>query len=134
MGRAIQVVVDTNAFLWWSRRQFGSLTTPALKALRAADEVGVPVMVCWEIAMLADRGRLQAPTDLLTWLEDVLAAPRFRVLPVTVRTAVDANSLTALGTRDPVDRIIVATAREVGWPLVTSDRRMRRFSGVETIW
>ena len=36
--------------------------------------------------------------------------------------------------RDPVDRIIVATARTEGLPLVTHDARLRRSPLVETVW
>lgn len=35
---------------------------------------------------------------------------------------------------DPADRLIVATARQHGVPLVTKDTALRAFAGVETIW
>jgi PIN domain nuclease of toxin-antitoxin system len=36
--------------------------------------------------------------------------------------------------RDPADQIIAATSRILGLPLLTADRKMRDFSGIETIW
>ena len=36
--------------------------------------------------------------------------------------------------RDPADQIIVATSRVLGFPLVTSDRRILDYPDVETIW
>ncbi len=36
--------------------------------------------------------------------------------------------------RDPADRVIAATARAEGLPLVTSDARLRRSRLVETVW
>ena len=35
---------------------------------------------------------------------------------------------------DPVDRLIVATAQELGCPLVSNDRRLRSYPDVEVIW
>lgn len=36
--------------------------------------------------------------------------------------------------RDPADRIIAATARDRGLPLVTADERIRACPLVQTIW
>jgi len=36
--------------------------------------------------------------------------------------------------RDPADRIIVALARRYGVPLVTSDRLIRDYPHVTTVW
>jgi PIN domain nuclease of toxin-antitoxin system len=35
---------------------------------------------------------------------------------------------------DPVDQIIVATARSLGAPVVTADRRVLEYRHVPTIW
>lgn len=35
---------------------------------------------------------------------------------------------------DPVDQLVAATALELGFPLVTSDERLRALPGIETIW
>ena len=36
--------------------------------------------------------------------------------------------------RDPADRLIGATARAEGWPLVTRDQAMRASPLIRTIW
>jgi PIN domain nuclease of toxin-antitoxin system len=46
----------------------------------------------------------------------------FRVLPITIETALDAAKLGIL--RDPGDRAIVASARVLGLRLLTRDERI----------
>lgn len=46
------------------------------------------------------------------------------------------SSISACGRfhKDPADRLIVALARTLSAPLVTSDRRIRSYRHVKTIW
>ncbi len=39
-----------------------------------------------------------------------------------------------IGTNDPADNIIVATAMALGITLITADQSIQQFSDVETIW
>jgi PIN domain nuclease of toxin-antitoxin system len=83
--------------------------------------------------MLTEAGRIRLPMALDTWLDRATAAPlveRRSIDPVIVREMVD------LGTTrdwDPADRVIVATARVLGVPLVTSDTRIIASRLVQTI-
>lgn len=54
--------------------------------------------------------------------------------PLSLRIAVRPNSFGDALHRDPADRLIVATAMELGAPLVTKDAHIQAFGGVETIW
>lgn len=47
--------------------------------------------------------------------------------------AVESTQLAGLH-RDPADRIIVATSRILGLPLITADRRLREHSGIVALW
>lgn len=55
------------------------------------------------------------------------------MVELTAEIAVESTLLTGMHA-DPADQIIAATARVSGMPLVTSDQRLRRFQGVETVW
>lgn len=86
----------------------------------------------WEVAMLAERGRLDLATDIRSFLHLMLAARAIRVLPVTPEIAALSVSLGLHG--DPADRLIAATTVHHGAVLVTSDRRLRDAHAIPTHW
>ncbi|MGH8514435.1 MAG: PIN domain-containing protein, partial [Gammaproteobacteria bacterium] len=68
------------------------------------------------------------------WLADLRLLPELRFEPVTADIAQAAGSFPDAMPGDPADRIIAATAVALRVKLVTADERLRRSSGVETIW
>jgi len=84
--------------------------------------------------MLVSRGRLELAMDVRDWVARSEAAPELQFVPVGNRIALWAVRLEDFPNRDPADRIIAATALDVGARLVTGDVRLRAYSTVETVW
>jgi len=59
---------------------------------------------------------------------------RFAVLPITGEISLRTLSLPGRYPKDPVDRIIGATALVEGIPLITADRKIRNSGALATIW
>ena len=78
----------------------------------------------WEIAMLADKGRLELPRPVGEWLEAAGHPRTVRVVPISAAIAAETSVARAL--RDPADRIIVASSRVLGVPLFTNDHAILR--------
>jgi PIN domain nuclease of toxin-antitoxin system len=95
--------------------------------------VGVCDVTLWEIALLLERGRIRLALPLDEWLARATAAPlveRCAISPAIAREMVD---LGATRDWDPADRILVATARVLGVPLVTADARIVESGLVRTV-
>jgi predicted nucleic acid-binding protein len=86
------------------------------------------------VALLVTRGRLVMSTELGVWLAQVEALPRVKFVPMDHEIAILAITLPENFHRDPVDRIIVATARKFGAPIITADEKIRAYRHVRTIW
>jgi PIN domain nuclease of toxin-antitoxin system len=95
---------------------------------------GVAAISLWEVAMLAEKHRISLDAETLQWLREATVAADVAIFDLTVEIAARAVALPSQVGRDPVDRLIVATAIEYGAPLVTKDERIRRAKLVETIW
>lgn len=128
------VVVDTHAWLWWNN-DAARLSEQASEAIDASEAVGVSAVSCWELAMLAEKGRIVFPHGAKPWIRRALARPGVIAIPLEPEAAADAALLEAemIGS-DPADRMIYATARSRGARLVTADRRIRAFDPRGTIW
>ena len=119
------IVFDTCTLVWTVNGD--SMTEAAMAAIDVAVQTGdalIPAISLWEIPTLVRKGRLEVGGDLGQWMEKVLAIPGVRVIPLSGRAAFDAATLPGEFHPDPADRFIVATARELGAPVVTRDRKI----------
>ncbi len=94
--------------------------------------IAVSDITLFEIALLASRGRVNFKPDVETTLSEV--ERQFIVLPITASIALQGFELPAGYPKDPVDRIIGATALIEDIPLLTADAQIRRSRAVPTIW
>ena len=111
-----------------SREQVRSLESAVLRV----EPVALSAITLLEIALLASEGRLPSKASADTVFEQLRVNPVFQLLPVTFEIA---SEVAALGPslRDPMDRVIVATARVHGFRLVTSDQRIIESNVVSVI-
>jgi PIN domain nuclease of toxin-antitoxin system len=128
------VVLDTHVWIWWADDP-ARLSATAREAIDQADSIGIASISCWEVAMLSLGGRVTLDRDIARWVRQALAQPGVVAVPLTPKVAVDAALLEREGfSGDPADRLIYATARDVGARLVTRDERIRGFDARGTVW
>ena len=130
------ILLDTHALVWWiadPKRIPAKATRAIAAALRKEETLAVSSFSVWEIALLSRLGRLKLSMDVDVWLDKVESLPALAFYSVDSRIARRSVGL-VLETRDPADRIIVATAVEHGATLVTGDERMHSYAGVKTVW
>jgi PIN domain nuclease of toxin-antitoxin system len=120
-------VLDTRAWIWWMLREgrLGATTLAQLDAYPISDRPAISGISLWEVAILTERGRLDVGLPLRDWLA-LAAHPRtVRVVPISPAIAAETTTLPR-SLRDPADRIIVATSRVLGMPLLTCDAAILR--------
>lgn len=128
------ILLDTHAWMWWLDAP-QRLSNEARQAIDASREVAIASISCWELAMLTIRGRIDLNRDVESWIMQALAHPRANAIALTPEIATQAALLEREGfSEDPADRIIYATARTAGVPLVTRDAAIRDFDPARVIW
>ena len=85
-------------------------------------------MTAWEIATLVATRRIGLDRPASEWLDRFLIQPGVRAVPLSHHAAARAYAFDELEHRDPADRLLIATAIELGCPLVTYDARIARFA------
>lgn len=125
------VVLDTHAAVWWTTEP-DRLSARAASAIAAADRIGIPSIVFWEVALLVRKGRLELDLQVSEWAAQVQLIPRVEAIALTPPIALAADALVMHP--DPADRFIVATARALDARLVTKDRSIRSRRVARTIW
>jgi PIN domain nuclease of toxin-antitoxin system len=118
---------------WWSAEP-DRLSVAAARTLSEADELAVAAISWFELAWLATHDRIVVSIPVRSWLDRL--ASEVRTIGVTPAIAHTAVSLPASFPGDPADRLIYATAVELGSQLVTKDRRLRghRHPRRVTVW
>lgn len=111
-----RLLLDTHVLIWWLTDD--PKLGPRARAMIADErnEVYVSAVSAWEISIKRALGKLDAPEDLGSILED----EGFEVLPITFFHGEQAGRL-PLHHRDPFDRMLIVQAQAEGLELVTSD-------------
>ena len=123
------LLLDTHVFVWMSLNS-PELNEPTRRSIDEAaleDAVYVSPMTFWEIGMLESKSRLALDRPIMDWMRIVLAKPGLRLAALSPEIAIGSSRLPGRFHADPVDRMIVATARDTGTTLVTHDRAILRY-------
>jgi PIN domain nuclease of toxin-antitoxin system len=119
------LLLDTPAAIWLLRDE---LVPPALDALEAAAQANVATYVspitAWEIGQLVARGRLSLQMMPQRWFQRILEQPGVRLADMSPDLLIASSFLPGKPPRDPADRILAATARDIGAMLITRDRAL----------
>ena len=117
------IVLDTHVLIWAmnDERRLGPEARAAIAAAEQSDDIGISAITPWEVALLVERGRLRLAQEVGAWIAAVLALPGVRLLPIEPAIAADSVRLPGAFRSDPADRLIIATARQCGAPLLTAD-------------
>jgi len=120
------LLLDTCTLILMTERT--RLAPAAVETLQAATEGGeityVSPITAWEVGMLTSRGRLQLLIRPERWFSNLFEVPGVRLADMSPDVLIASSYLPGKPPKDPTDRIIAATARELGATLITRDRAL----------
>lgn len=119
------VLLDTCALIWTINES--KLTDTALSDIQSNAEAGtlfVNPISAWEIGLLVAKNRLSLPLSVEKWFARIKTNPGFRFAELSTDILIRATRLPGSPPNDPMDRMMIAMARENGFQLMTRDRQI----------
>ena len=128
------ILLDTHAWLWWAQGEAGELPTTLRDAIAgSSDVVAVASVSCLEVAWLAKRRRVELSLPIDDFFTKAIDEAGLVLIPLTPHIAARSAFLPDIH-RDPIDRVLIATALEYDAELATRDGVIGRYPGVRVRW
>jgi len=124
------LVLDTHVWIWLESDpdRLGESARSRIEQAARSGRLWVSVMSVWEIGMLVakDRIRLSMPVD--EWVRQASVTPGMQMLGVTPEIALESTRLPDTPHGDPIDRLLMASARVHNLTLVTADEKILAYA------
>lgn len=118
------ILLDTHIWVRWLIAE--NIGSELIDLIENSEEVCVSSISCWEVILLAKRGRITLPVSAEQWIETGLHEAQTTCLAIDRQIAVLAADLPDHH-RDPADRIIIATAIINGAQLISFDKMFHKY-------
>jgi PIN domain nuclease of toxin-antitoxin system len=120
------LLLDTCVLIFLTEKT--PLAQAAVDLLQAASEsegvTYISAVSAWEVGMLVSRGRLKLLIRPERWFANLFEAPGVKLAEMPADLLIASSYLPGTPPKDPMDRIIAATARDLGATLITRDRAL----------
>jgi len=124
------LLLDTHVWVWLingDNKLKSSASLPLIEDAGKRDALKVLIMSVWEIGMLVSKGRLDLGMNVYEWVNKALTAPGISLLSLSPEVALESADLPDSFHGDPVDRLLVASARNSNSIIVTRDHRILNY-------
>ncbi|MEY9180290.1 PIN domain nuclease of toxin-antitoxin system [Bradyrhizobium sp. USDA 326] len=129
MSKPAPLLLDTHAAIWAVEDQPIAAAAKEVidDAYRTGRTIFVSAITAWEIGLLVSRNRLGLSTTPERWFQRFLAIEGVHLAELSPDILIASSFLPGEPPRDPADRIILATARDLGAALITRDRLLLKY-------
>ena len=121
------LLLDTHCWIWMQDGRTEEFSPQGKAAIQHAANEGhllVSAISTWEVGMLESKGRISLSIDCERWVDQALAMPGLRLVPLTPKIMIESTRLPGEFKGSLADYMLIATARVEGARLMTKDRRI----------
>jgi PIN domain nuclease of toxin-antitoxin system len=124
------LLLDTHVWIWSAAgdRRIGRRAQRLIARAETQNALRVSPVSLFELTALCTTGRLRLSSLPAEWIRQALATAGVRLAMLSAEVAVDAGSIPRTAVADPLDRLIVATARQLDATLLTADVQLLSYA------
>lgn len=119
------IVLDTSTLIYWTLAP-DKLSDTAKEMINGANVINICSISVWEVGIKVKKQHLRIGVSLKEYVEALQEVEKIRFVPVNEKMWLE-NIALDWHLKDPADRTIVACAKLLDCPLVTSDRVILSF-------
>ncbi len=124
----MKLLLDSHIW-YWTFNSPEKLGRRVLKELHnPANQIWLSPLSIWELLLAAEKGRIEFDRPADQWLKQTLEIHPVTEAPLTSEVALEAGNV-QLDHRDPIDRLLAATARAFDLTLITADKPLLNGKG-----
>ncbi|MDR1728943.1 MAG: type II toxin-antitoxin system VapC family toxin [Acidobacteriota bacterium] len=129
----MRYLLDTHTVLWFleDSEQLSEKAAAVIENRDSDNRIVISVASLWEFTIKHDLGKLRFEGGV-TSFRAMIDANGWIVLPIAQSHLENLPGLPPVH-RDPFDRLLVATAKSEGIPIVTTDKSIREYD-VPCVW
>lgn len=119
----MKLLLDTHVWVWWHTRP-RRIDRSAFRMIEnSRNELWLSPASVWEFMDLSRKRRFGRIAEPLAWVDEAMVRLPMRDAPLTRAIAMEAGRF-RMPHNDPIDYLIVATARVLELTLVTADQNI----------
>jgi PIN domain nuclease of toxin-antitoxin system len=125
------LLLDTHVWLWsvnGDARRIGRRTRQVLQRAEAREAIRISPASLFELTALHTLGRVRLSRPLEQWIGEALEVAGVRIAELSPSVAIDAGCIPRGALADPLDRLLVATARRLDATFLTADARILHYA------
>ncbi len=128
----MKLLLDTHIWIWSLGPREKLATQVARELVNPDNEFYLSPLSVYELIGMHAKGRFVPDQPFALWLKETLEEAPLREAPLTTAVAIEACEF-QLPHGDPIDKLLVATARVFELTLVTADRALIRSRAVSVL-
>jgi PIN domain nuclease of toxin-antitoxin system len=124
-----KLILDTHIIIWYVEGiKLSDTQVDLIDRIRTSGELYISNISIWEIAMLFNKGKIIFSITLSEWINKLLSTPGLNLMDLSTSILIESCGLPHYEHKDPVDRMLIATARNINSYLMTFDQKIIEYA------
>lgn len=125
------MLLDTHIFIWLVNGD-EKLSEKSKNIIKAEQNKYLSVISCWEISLLLEKDRMKLKFSYDDWIQSSLSAYNVKLINLDLDIILTYHKLSNFHS-DPADRLISATSICKNIPLLTFDKKLIEYKGLNIV-